>query len=114
MPSSRSTRHSGILDDPSPDASKRLLIPLGMISEAEFPSMNFQLEPGDHLVLISDGIVEAQSLHGDLFGFDRIRALLSKQVNAAEIANTAQAFGQQDDISVLSIQRLPAMIEAIP
>ncbi len=87
-------------------------LPLGMIAEAEFPTADFHLEPGDRLVLLSDGVVEAQNERGDLFGFDRIRTLLSKQVSTAEIATTAQAFGQQDDISVLSIMRIPVMIEA--
>lgn len=87
-------------------------LPLGMISEAEFPTADFHLDSGDRLVLISDGIVEAQNERGDMFGFDRLRTLLSKQVSTAEIANTAQAFGQQDDISVLSIVRMPVMIEA--
>jgi len=88
-------------------------LPLGMISEAVFPTFTFDLHPGDRLILISDGIVEAQNERGDLFGFDRIRTLISKQVSAAEIANAAQAFGQQDDISVLAIARMPVTIEVI-
>ena len=83
-------------------------LPLGMIAEAEFATMDFRMDLGDHLVLISDGIVEAQNERGDLFGFDGMRALLSKQVSTAEIASAAQAFGQQDDISVLSIARVSA------
>jgi hypothetical protein len=88
-------------------------LPLGMIAEVEFATMNFRIDPGDRLLLMSDGIVEAQNERGDLFGFDRIRILVSKQVSAAEIANAAQEFGQQDDISVLSIVRVPVTIEAI-
>lgn len=87
-------------------------LPMGMIAEAEFSILDFNLQPGDRLVLISDGIVEAQNERGELFGFDRIRMLLSKQISTAEMANTAKVFGQQDDISVLSIVRLPVMIEA--
>lgn len=83
-------------------------LPLSMIAEAEFATMDFRMELGDRLVLISDGIFEAQNERGDLFGFDGMRALLSKQVSTAEIAGAAQAFGQQDDISVLSIVRVPA------
>lgn len=86
-------------------------LPLGMIAHAEFPILIFNLQSGDRLVLISDGIVEAQNERGELFGFDRLRTLLSKQVSTAEIADTAQAFGQQDDISVLSIARVPGMIK---
>jgi serine phosphatase RsbU (regulator of sigma subunit) len=87
-------------------------LPLGMIEQAEFAVLSFELQPGDRLLLISDGIVEAQNERGDLFGFDRVRTLLSKQAGTAEIANSAQAFGQQDDISVLSIVRTPVMMES--
>jgi hypothetical protein len=80
-------------------------LPLGIISNPEFSVMRFHLDPSDVLMLLSDGIAEAQNEHGKLFGFDRIRNLLQKPVTAAQIADAAQAFGQQDDISVLSITR---------
>jgi hypothetical protein len=47
-----------------------------------------------------------------MFSFDRIRMLLSKQIRTADIANTAQVFGQQDDISLVSIVRMPVVTEA--
>jgi serine phosphatase RsbU (regulator of sigma subunit) len=87
-------------------------LPLGMIADAEFPVCSFDLQPGDRLVLISDGIVEAQNERGDMLGFDGVRTLLAQQVTTAEIANAAQAFGQQDDISVLSIVRMLVISEA--
>ena len=80
-------------------------LPLGLAADAEFPVMHFQLAPGDTLMLMSDGIAEAQDEHGQLFGFDRVHELLKKQISAAEIATAAQNFGQQDDISVLSVTR---------
>ena len=67
--------------------------------------MHFQLAPGDRLMLMSDGIVEAQDDRGQLFGFERIHEMLQQPITAAEIATAAQNFGQQDDISVLSITR---------
>jgi serine phosphatase RsbU (regulator of sigma subunit) len=80
-------------------------LPLGMKVNAEFSVMRFQFAPGDTLMLMSDGIAEAQDEHGQLFGFDCILQLLKKQISAAEIATVAQNFGQQDDISVLSVTR---------
>jgi serine phosphatase RsbU (regulator of sigma subunit) len=78
---------------------------LGMIENAEFSVMHFQLQSGDKLMLMSDGIAEAQDAHGHLFGFERIQAMLQKPVTAAEVATAAQNFGQEDDISVLSVTR---------
>jgi serine phosphatase RsbU (regulator of sigma subunit) len=63
------------------------------------------LNPGDSLILMSDGIVEAQDTHGNLFGFDRITALLQNKPSAEDIATAAQEFGQEDDILVLQVRR---------
>jgi serine phosphatase RsbU (regulator of sigma subunit) len=80
-------------------------LPLGMIESAEFSEMRFQLKNGDRLVLMSDGIAEATDVNGQLFGFDRVHDLLSTAGTAAGIATAAQAFGQEDDISVISVLR---------
>jgi serine phosphatase RsbU (regulator of sigma subunit) len=88
-------------------------VPLGMVLDADFPVLRFRLDPHDCLMLLSDGVVEAQNQQGQLFGFDRIHALLAKPVSAAQIAEAAQIFGQQDDISVLSVTLSPALKEAI-
>ena len=79
--------------------------PLGMIPNAEFSSMEFDLNPGDRLMMLSDGVSEARSESGELFGFDRIRQILTKPISAKDMAETAKKFGQEDDISVLSISR---------
>jgi serine phosphatase RsbU (regulator of sigma subunit) len=80
-------------------------LPLGMLPDADFPVSQFQLGSGATLTLISDGIVEAQNEKGHLFGFDRIRELLRARLSAVAIAAAAQAFGQEDDISVVSVTR---------
>jgi len=80
-------------------------LPLGMMEGAEFSVMQFQLRDGDRLVLMSDGIVEASDAKGNLFGFERVHDLLRTARSAAEVASAAQSFGQEDDISVISITR---------
>ncbi len=88
-------------------------LPLGMTPNADFSVMRFQLEPNGRLMLLSDGVAEAQNRHGQLFGFDRIRSMLQKPLTASAIAEAAQIFGQQDDISVLSVTLSPALKEAV-
>jgi len=78
-------------------------LPLGMIEDAEFSVMHFHLNPNDKLVLISDGILEATDEHGHLFGFDRVQQLLQSQTPIATLAAAAQTFGQEDDISLISL-----------
>lgn len=77
-------------------------LPLGLVDHAEYDEIQVQLEPGDRLTFLSDGVVEAQSRNGELFGFERARALAMR--TADEIAQAAEAFGQQDDITVVTIE----------
>jgi len=87
-------------------------LPLGLMEEAEFSVMDFQLNEGDKLVLMSDGIAEAMDERGQLFGFERVDALLRTGPTAAEVAETAGRWGQEDDITVLSITLTPK-VEAV-
>ncbi len=80
-------------------------LPLGIIEDAEFSIKCFQLNDGDRLVLISDGIVEATNSEGQLFSFERVLELLRATKSAAEVVSAAQSFGQEDDISIISVTR---------
>ncbi|HUX44990.1 MAG TPA: SpoIIE family protein phosphatase [Terracidiphilus sp.] len=80
-------------------------LPLGMIEAAEPSVMHFQLKHDDKLILMSDGIAEAMDADGKLFGFDRIHNMLRSTQTAAAIATAAQQFGQEDDISIISVTR---------
>ncbi len=80
-------------------------LPLGMVQDVEFSVMRFHLKTDDRLVLVSDGIAEATDVDGHLFGFERIRELLGAERSAVELADAAQRFGQEDDISIISITR---------
>jgi Stage II sporulation protein E (SpoIIE)/Beta-galactosidase jelly roll domain len=79
--------------------------PIGIIPDREFSIASFDLQKGDSLFLMSDGVVEATDPNGALFGFERISELLSRHATSGEIAKAAQEFGQEDDILVLQVQR---------
>jgi sigma-B regulation protein RsbU (phosphoserine phosphatase) len=49
---------------------------LGLFAGAQYSSATVQLAPGDHLVLFTDGVLEARNASGEEFGEDRLRALL--------------------------------------
>ena len=57
-------------------------------------------------MLMTDGVAEAQDATGNLFGFDRIAELLRSGIAAAALATAAQDFGQEDDITVLTVARM--------
>jgi hypothetical protein len=78
-------------------------LPLGITHEAEYEEVAAQAPPGSKLTFLSDGVVEATNPAGELLGFERTQQL--SKLSAAAIAEAAQAFGQEDDITVLTIQR---------
>jgi len=78
-------------------------LPLGLVADSTYGESHFQLASGDRLSLLTDGVVEARNAAGELFGFERTAVLSGKTAEA--IAQTAQAFGQDDDITVLTVVR---------
>jgi phosphoserine phosphatase RsbU/P len=76
-------------------------LPLGIVSGVEYAERVVELAAGGMILLLTDGVVEARSASGELFGFDRTRSISNRP--AAQMAAAAQAFGQDDDITVLSI-----------
>jgi serine phosphatase RsbU (regulator of sigma subunit) len=75
-----------------------------------FPALQFTLEAGDSLMLMTDGVAEAQDAHGQLFGFDRIAEMLHAGAGGPALATAAQEFGQQDDITVLTLRFAPSEV----
>jgi serine phosphatase RsbU (regulator of sigma subunit) len=70
-------------------------LPLGITPAVEFAASSMDLQMGETLTFVSDGVLEARTRTGKLFGFTR----------TAAIASAAQAFGQEDDITVLTLMR---------
>jgi hypothetical protein len=86
-------------------------LPLGILTGMDFPVTSFKLEPGDSLIIMSDGVAEAQNEQGELFGFARIEEMLRGPATTDEIATAAQTFGQTDDILVLRLERCASRAE---
>jgi serine phosphatase RsbU (regulator of sigma subunit) len=78
-------------------------LPLGIALDEKYEERLFRLEPGDQLTLLSDGVVEARDAQGGLFGFERTRAISAQ--TASEIAAAALLYGQEDDVTVLTVVR---------
>jgi hypothetical protein len=85
-------------------------LPLGIIEGAEFTRTEFRLGEKDRLTFMTDGVVEAQNEKKELFGFERAQQLADQP--AATIAQSAQRFGQEDDITVVSVVRATAAAHA--
>jgi serine phosphatase RsbU (regulator of sigma subunit) len=85
-------------------------LPLGVVSNTAYDTTEFHLNPGSRLTFYSDGVIEAQNLRGELFGFDRAKEISTQP--AAAIAEAAKQFGQEDDITVVTITRAAAIATA--
>ena len=85
-------------------------LPLGVLADNTYPEIRLYLHPGDRLLLMSDGVVEARHPSGELFGFDRVHNLSNQ--TAFYIADSAKVFGQEDDITVLTVRRLAQAMAA--
>jgi hypothetical protein len=85
-------------------------LPLGVLTDVTYDEVRLYLHPGDRLLMMSDGVVEARHGSGELFGFDRVHNLSNQ--SAFYIADAAKAFGQEDDITVLTIRRLAKAMAA--
>jgi len=76
-------------------------LPLGLGIDLDCAEMSSQMMPGDQVTFLSDGVVEARSPDGVLFGFERTREI--SNLPAHSIIKAAKEFGQQDDITVLTV-----------
>jgi hypothetical protein len=83
-------------------------LPLGLLPSASYDEVSILLHPGDQLSLYTDGLLEARSATGELYGFDRLHTLLASRPSAQQASDAAVAFGQDDDITVLTLTRLAA------
>ena len=92
---------------------------LGVISRAEFVNRELRLEPGDSLVLFTDGVTEARNLEGDDLGTDQIGEALVKlhgtdastiaaSVNETVLHHVGDAENLDDDVTVVIVSRTAA------
>jgi phosphoserine phosphatase RsbU/P len=80
-------------------------LPLGLSSSVVYDELTFRLQERETLTLYTDGILEARNSKGELFGFERLSAMLATRPTIEKIVNAAEVFGQEDDITALSITR---------
>ena len=90
-------------------------LPLGIKADAEYREGRTNLQPGDVLVIYSDGVTEAASPNGEEFGPTRLYEVVSRNVDASaagirdriESALTKFSQGTQaaDDITLVIVKR---------
>lgn len=106
-------------------------MPLGMLPGTRYHEYETDLMPLESLLFYSDGVVEAHSPDHEMFGFPRLKALLegstcrtpndvpgksslTMSLLAALQHFTGDAWEQEDDVTLLFLQRLPASVAGQP
>jgi serine phosphatase RsbU (regulator of sigma subunit) len=88
--------------------------PVGLVPEAEYTAACLKLEPGDTLVLFSDGVTEAMDPDEQLFGVPRLKQVLTGQMECPleqlqkcvleSVENFARGAHQADDLTLLIVR----------
>jgi phosphoserine phosphatase RsbU/P len=102
-------RH-GVAEEPFSEGS----FPVGLVPEAEYTTARLKLEPGDTLVLFSDGVTEAMDPDEQMFGVPRLREILTGQTECPldqlqkcvleAVENFARGASQADDLTMLIVR----------
>jgi sigma-B regulation protein RsbU (phosphoserine phosphatase) len=61
-------------------------MPIGLMPFAEYEKAEVALEPGDLIVLYTDGLTEAANPAGDEFGIDRLEAVVRRHATEPLVA----------------------------
>lgn len=95
---------------------------LGMMESLQLDEYRLQLQPGDMLLLFSDGVPDAMDRHGEQYGYERLRLLLERQTGltpqklveavAADIAQWSAGAPPFDDVTMLVVEALTPPAEA--
>jgi PAS domain S-box-containing protein len=90
-------------------------MPLGLMPNMSYEEKEITLQPGESILLYSDGLVEAHSPQREMFGFPRMQRYVGEHPEGAalidsllsELAHfTGVEWEQEDDITLLTLQRL--------
>lgn len=83
-------------------------LPLGLMEDAVYTSATIDLQPDDHLMIVTDGITEATDLSGNLFGEDRVRALMTGGCGAdsverlvSQVREFEHGLPRSDDLAIV-------------
>lgn len=96
-------------------------VALGIVSGIGYGSVERRLEPGDVLLLYTDGITEARDPAGELFGADRVQRFLAEHRQAplqdlceqllATVREFAKGVARHDDQTVVALRYVGPTVE---
>ena len=100
-------------------------MPLGLMPGMSYEEREVMIAPGETVLFYTDGLVEAHNPGHEMFSFPRLKTVLQQHSSDAdgaaligillnELKNfTGKGWEQEDDVTLLTLQRAPAALEAI-
>jgi anti-sigma regulatory factor (Ser/Thr protein kinase) len=91
-------------------------MPLGLLPGMQYEECEATIGPGENVLLYSDGMVEAHSPAGEMYGFPRLRAAVGARLAGSELIDAlleglhgfvGRGWEQEDDITMVTIRRSP-------
>jgi phosphoserine phosphatase RsbU/P len=82
-------------------------LPVGLLADATYESDRCQMKPGDRLIMVTDGVTEAENARGDMFDSDRLEVVAGKSSSMddilAAVADFCGGTPLNDDCTVVEI-----------
>lgn len=96
-------------------------LPLGILPDADFQEGRAHLDPGDALIIYSDGVTETQNPVGEEFGAERLRDVVARNLERtsagirdrieAALTEFADGTAAADDITLVIVKRNRQRVE---
>jgi len=82
-------------------------LPVGLLADATYSSDRCQMRPGDRMILVTDGVTEAENARGDMFDSERLELVAGKSVSMedvfAAVADFCGGTPLNDDCTVVEL-----------
>jgi phosphoserine phosphatase RsbU/P len=95
-------------------------VPLGVMEDYDYQTIQHQFQPGERMILFTDGVTEAMNDERELFGIDRLKVAIQEAKAGSENLGTAILHAvrtfvgqseQYDDMTLVIIGRDPVEIK---
>jgi sigma-B regulation protein RsbU (phosphoserine phosphatase) len=76
---------------------------LGRFASVRYSTSVVDLQPGDRITAVTDGIIEARNARGEQFGEERLKELLARGASPEEVIDAVHAWRVEEDADDLTI-----------
>jgi serine phosphatase RsbU (regulator of sigma subunit) len=67
-------------------------LPVGLLGDATYSSDRCQMRPGDRMILVTDGVTEAENARGDMFDSERLEHVAGKSKSMEDVFTAVADF----------------------